>query len=65
MDRTLKDYMKLTPELALEKIVALGDATRATGGTFVSIWHNDAFSDRGEWKGWKDVYLQMMDFLST
>ncbi|MFC2115506.1 polysaccharide deacetylase family protein [Bacteroidota bacterium] len=64
MDRTLKDYMKLTPEQAIEKISMLADATRKAGGTFVSIWHNDAFSDHGEWKGWKDVYLQMIDSLS-
>lgn len=59
MDRTLKDYMKLTPEQSIAKIRALADATRSAGGTFVSIWHNDAFSDLGEWKGWKDVYLQI------
>ncbi len=64
MDRTLKDYMKLTPDKALGRIVTLADAIRSTGGTFVSIWHNDAFSDQGEWKGWKDVYLQMMDAVS-
>ncbi|MBA7572735.1 hypothetical protein ES708_14521 [subsurface metagenome] len=60
MDRTLKDYMKLTPEQSIAKIRVLADATRLAGGTFVSIWHNDAFSDHGEWKGWKDVYLQMI-----
>ncbi len=60
MDRTLKDYMKLTPEQVIAKIRAIADATRSAGGTFVSIWHNDAFSDLGEWKGWKDVYLQMI-----
>jgi hypothetical protein len=64
MDRTLKDYMKLDPRQALERILSLADAVRRTGGTFSSIWHNDAFSDYGEWNGWKDVYLQMMEALS-
>ncbi|MFC2112036.1 polysaccharide deacetylase family protein [Bacteroidota bacterium] len=63
MDRTLKDYMKLTPEQALQKIKSIARTIRSTGGTFSSIWHNDAFSDQGEWKGWKDVYLQMIDSL--
>lgn len=65
MDRTLKDYMKLTPETALDKILSLADATRASGGIFSTIWHNDAFSNFGEWKGWKDVYLQMIDSLAN
>jgi hypothetical protein len=45
MDRTLKDYMKLSPISAVEKIRKLVDAVRSVNGTFVSIWHNDAFSD--------------------
>jgi len=63
MDRTLKDYMKLTPTQALEKISSLAGTVRSAGGTFCSIWHNDAFSDHGEWEGWKDVYLQMINSL--
>ena len=65
MDRTLKDYMRLSPDQALEKIMAIAGAVRSTGGRFISIWHNDAFSDYGEWKGWKDVYLQMTDILAN
>jgi len=65
MDRTLKDYMKLTPEQALEKILSLAGTVRSVGGTFCSIWHNDAFSDHGEWEGWKDVYLQMIKSLTN
>ncbi len=64
MDRTLKDYMGLTPAGALEKIMALAQEVRTHGGTLVSIWHNDAFSNHGEWKGWKDVYLQTIDALT-
>jgi hypothetical protein len=63
MDRTLKDYMNLTPASALLKIKQLVDAVRMVEGTFVSIWHNDAFSDHGEWEGWKEVYLQMLDYI--
>jgi hypothetical protein len=63
MDRTLKDYMKLSPLSAVEKIKKLVDAVRSVKGTFVSIWHNDAFSDRGEWDGWKVVYLEMLNHI--
>jgi hypothetical protein len=63
MDRTLKDYMKLSPLSAVEKIRKLIDAVRSVNGTFVSIWHNDAFSDMGEWEGWKIVYLEMLNYI--
>ena len=63
MDRTLKDYMKLTPLSAVEKIRKMIDAVRSVNGTFVSIWHNDAFSDKGEWEGWKVVYLEMLNYI--
>jgi hypothetical protein len=63
MDRTLKDYMKLSPISAVEKIRKLVDAVRSVNGTFVSIWHNDAFSDKGEWEGWKIVYLEMLNHI--
>lgn len=65
MDRTMKDYMNLTPDEALEKILSLANTVRSTGGMFSTIWHNDAFSNFGEWKGWKDVYLHMIDTLAN
>ncbi len=63
MDRTLKDYMKLSPISAVEKIKKLIDAVRSVNGTFVSIWHNEAFSDMGEWEGWKVVYLELLNHI--
>ena len=63
MDRTLKDYMKLSPVAAVEKIKQLVNAVCTVKGTFVSIWHNDAFSDKGEWEGWKVVYLEMLNHI--
>jgi len=61
MDRTLKDYMGLTPAQAIAKIEKLVTAVRETGGLFISVWHNDSLSDYGEWKDWKDVYLKMLE----
>jgi hypothetical protein len=65
MDRTLKDYMGLTPGQALDKILDIAGKVKNTGGNFCVIWHNDAFSDYGEWKGWKDVYLQMTETMAS
>ena len=65
MDRTLKDYMGLKPDDALARIIKVSSEVKKYGGSFCTIWHNDAFSDFGEWKGWKDVYLQMLEHLQT
>ncbi|MBN1951636.1 MAG: polysaccharide deacetylase family protein [Bacteroidales bacterium] len=56
MDRTLKDYLKLSPEKALEEFEHYIDQIRAVGGEFICLWHNDALSDRGEWKGWRPLF---------
>jgi hypothetical protein len=64
MDRTLKDYMRLSEEEAYNIIRSLVDSVYEVGGTFVSIWHNEAFSDHGEWKGWRETYIRMLDYIS-
>ena len=60
MDRTLKDYMKLRPAQAINKINEIIGEIRAVNGTFISIWHNDTFSDAGEWQGWLEVYENLL-----
>ena len=64
MDRTLKDYMGLSEEEAYKIMRSLVDSVYEMGGTFVSIWHNEAFSDHGEWKGWREIYIRILDYIS-
>lgn len=61
MDRTLKDYMGLNPSGAMKTISQLLNTVNDAKGLFISIWHNDSLGDFGEWKGWKKVYLQMIN----
>lgn len=56
MDRTLKDYLSLTPNDAINKVNQLCDAVKQVNGQFTVLWHNDSLSDEGEWKGWKRVF---------
>ena len=56
MDVTLKNFMKLNPEAAMERIWELKDRVQAVGGNFISIWHNSSLTGEGEWKGWKPVF---------
>lgn len=65
MDRTLKDYMGLSAEEAWPVMMKITESVHLSGGTLVSIWHNDTFSDRGEWKGWRELYIRMLDHITA
>ena len=56
MDRTLNDYLKLSPEEAVERVSSLITEVRAVRGTLISVWHNESLSDEREWRGWLPVY---------
>lgn len=56
MDVTLRHYLNLTPEMAKRQIENTMTEVKNVGGTFVSIWHNETVNDRGEWKGFRDVF---------
>ena len=56
MDNTLKDYMKLSPDEAIERSEKLIDEVKKVNGTFVTLWHNHSVNDRDEWAGWRRVY---------
>ncbi len=60
MDGTLKDYMKLTPTDAIEQIRKLINEVRDVEGTFTSLWHNEPLSDEKRWKGWRNVYEELL-----
>lgn len=64
MDGTLRDYLQLTPEESLSVIKQLIEEVAGVGGTFVSLWHNDALCDYGPWKGWQHVYDTMYKLAS-
>jgi hypothetical protein len=65
MDGTLKDYMHLNPQQAIQIITELMEKVRAVNGTFISLWHNDSFSDGGRWQGWLKVYKDMLTMAAS
>ena len=60
MDVTLKDYLNLSPDEAVEHVKALIEETKAVGGTFITLWHNSSFSNTEGWQGWREVYEKIM-----
>lgn len=60
MEGTLKDYMNVSPREALHVIKPLIDEVKAVNGTFIPIWHNESLSGLKRWKGWQEVYEEMI-----
>ena len=62
MEGTLKYYMKVHREDAMQKIKPLIDEVKAVNGEFVSLWHNDSLSNQKIWLGWSSVYEEMVKY---
>ena len=60
MEATYMYYEKCNPEKAIQQINELIQTVKKVNGTFISVWHNESFSDKGIWKGWKIVYEKML-----
>ena len=61
MDGTLKDYMKLSPDEAIQKVRMLKETIKDGNGQLVSIFHNSSVTNLGEMKGWLDVYKAILE----
>lgn len=62
MEGTLKYYMKVHREDAMQKIKPLIDEVKAVNGEFISLWHNDSLSNQKIWLGWSSVYEEMVKY---
>ena len=62
MDQTLKRYQQLNSEQAKKEIFELMQSVKKVNGTFISLWHNESVGDFGQWKDWKNVYIEMLEF---
>ena len=65
MDVTLKKYLDLSPEQAWDEIRKIMLEVKKYGGTFVSLWHNEALSNQGEWAEWLPVFEKMTELAIT
>lgn len=64
MDATLRRYLNLTPEAALEKLRRFASTLRQCDGTFTVLWHNESVATTGEWAGWRKVYQSLVEEFS-
>jgi len=56
MDVTLRQYLRLDADEAIEKIREIMNKVKKVNGTFISLWHNESLSDKGVWQGWRKVF---------
>lgn len=64
MDITLQQYLSLTPHEALDHIQKIVQEVKQTGGTFLTLWHNESLSGQGIWKGWREVFEGMVKLVT-
>lgn len=62
MDASLKYYLNLEGEAALEEIKKIIDEVKAVEGSFISLWHNESLSEYGEWEGWRELFEKMNQY---
>lgn len=60
MEGTLRDYMQVQTEDAIQIIEGLIKEVKSVEGTFISIWHNESLSNTKRWTGWQAVYESMI-----
>ena len=65
MEATIKYYFNEGHENAIQYFIEYIDKVKKYNGTFVSLWHNDSLSEWQIWKGWKNVYLEMIDYVAS
>ena len=60
MDTTLNRSLQLSENEAISNIENIANKIKEVNGTFISLWHNESFSNHGNWKGWGSVYKEML-----
>lgn len=60
MDGTFRDYLDTGPEESAEIAGDIIRKVRDAGGTLITLWHNESLSERGRWKNWKKLYLDII-----
>ena len=66
MDRSLRNpnYQNLTPDGGYNMTVKYIETVKRFNGLFVLLWHNSSFDPLGGWAGWKEVYENVMAYIS-
>ena len=64
MDVSLKFYLNLEVEAAIQRSKEIIDEVKKVNGTMITLWHNQNLTDDQEWEGWKQVYEAILNYAS-
>ena len=56
MDGALKDRQNLSIDQAIIDIQKIKKEVQGINGQFTAVWHNESFSDKDRWIGWRRVF---------
>lgn len=61
MDATLNMYLKMSPEEAVQKVQGIISESKAVGACLMTLWHNESFGEKWDWKGWRNVLDHILE----
>ena len=61
MDVTLRHYLDLTPQRAMEECSRILNTVTSVHGEFIFIWHNSSLSTFQGWQAWKNIFELMVE----
>jgi hypothetical protein len=62
MDTTLRKYMRLQPQEAMQEGRQLMDRIKAVNGQCLVVWHNETLSESDGWEGWRRVWEDQLEY---
>ena len=60
MEVTLKNYLKLPPEKAIEVTNTIIENTKSVDGHLITLFHNNSFCGQEGWENWREVYESIL-----
>ena len=60
MEVTFRYYKMMSPEEAFNAMSKIINEVKRVRGEFSFLWHNDSLSDYGDWKGWNNLFEEVI-----
>ena len=60
MDKTLKSNLHLSVKESEEYILRMAEEVKSVNGTFITLFHNQHFTNDLGWDEWKEGYKKLL-----
>lgn len=65
MDVTLREYLKMSPQEAIQTAQKIIQTIKSVNGMFITLWHNHTLSETDGWQGWREVYAKIVEYAAS